>query len=398
MGIWSCLGTTLEEVKDSLYNGKSGIGIEQERLDYGYQSALTGVVKKPQLKGVIDRHLRRGMSEEAEYAYMASAQAFEMAGINQEYIDANEVGCIFGNDSSAKPVIEASKIMDEKHDTQLLGQSFIFQAMNSTVTMNISTIYRLKGINLTISAACASGSHSIGLAYLLIRSGLQDTVLCGGAQETNFYSMASFDALGAFSKNMADPTKASRPFDKNRDGLVPSGGAAALVLEDYDHAVARGANIIAEVVGYGFSSNGTSVISQPSDEGCFRAMSRALEDAGMKPSDIDYINAHATSTLQGDMYEAMAIGKLFEGERALVSSTKSMTGHECWMAGASEIVYSIIMMQNNFVAPNINLQECDEHSAKLNLAAKTVDTEVNTVLSNSFGFGGTNSALIIKKI
>lgn len=398
MGIWSCLGTTLEEVKDSLYNGKSGIGIEQERLDYGYQSALTGVVKKPQLKGVIDRHLRRGMSEEAEYAYMASAQAFEMAGINQEYIDANEVGCIFGNDSSAKPVIEASKIMDEKHDTQLLGQSFIFQAMNSTVTMNISTIYRLKGINLTISAACASGSHSIGLAYLLIRSGLQDTVLCGGAQETNFYSMASFDALGAFSKNMADPTKASRPFDKNRDGLVPSGGAAALILEDYDHAVARGANIIAEVVGYGFSSNGTSVISQPSDEGCFRAMSRALEDAGMKPSDIDYINAHATSTLQGDMYEAMAIGKLFEGERALVSSTKSMTGHECWMAGASEIVYSIIMMQNNFVAPNINLQECDEHSAKLNLAAKTVDTEVNTVLSNSFGFGGTNSALIIKKI
>ena len=398
MGIWSCLGTTLEEVKNSLYNGKSGIGIEQERLDYGYQSALTGVVKKPQLKGVIDRHLRRGMSEEAEYAYMASAQAFQMAGINQEYLDANEVGCIFGNDSSAKPVIEASKIMDEKHDTQLLGQSFIFQAMNSTVTMNISTIYRLKGINLTISAACASGSHSIGLAYLLIRSGLQDTVLCGGAQETNFYSMASFDALGAFSKNMADPTKASRPFDKNRDGLVPSGGAAALVLEDYDHAVARGANIIAEVVGYGFSSNGTSVISQPSDDGCFRAMSRALEDAGMKPSDIDYINAHATSTLQGDMYEAMAIGKLFEGERALVSSTKSMTGHECWMAGASEIVYSIIMMQNNFVAPNINLQECDEHSAKLNLAVKTVDTEVNTVLSNSFGFGGTNSALIIKKI
>ena len=398
MGIWSCLGTTLEEVKDSLYNGKSGIGIEQERLDYGYQSALTGVVKKPQLKGVIDRHLRRGMSEEAEYAYMASAQAFQMAGINQEYLDANEVGCIFGNDSSAKPVIEASKIMDEKHDTQLLGQSFIFQAMNSTVTMNISTIYRLKGINLTISAACASGSHSIGLAYLLIRSGLQDTVLCGGAQETNFYSMASFDALGAFSKNMTDPTKASRPFDKNRDGLVPSGGAAALILEDYDHAVARGANIIAEVVGYGFSSNGTSVISQPSDDGCFRAMSRALEDAGMKPSDIDYINAHATSTLQGDMYEAMAIGKLFEGERALVSSTKSMTGHECWMAGASEIVYSIIMMQNNFVAPNINLQECDEHSAKLNLAVKTVDTEVNTVLSNSFGFGGTNSALIIKKI
>lgn len=398
MGIWSCLGTTLEEVKDSLYNGKSGIGIEDIRIEYGYQSALTGIVKKPVLKGLIDRHLRRGMSEEAEYAFMASDQAFKMAGITQEYLDANEVGCIFGNDSSAKPVIEASKIMDEKHDTQLLGQSFIFQAMNSTVTMNISTIFRLKGVNFTISAACASGSHSIGLAYMLIKNGLQSMVLCGGAQETNFYSMASFDAIGAFSKNMAEPAKASRPFDKNRDGLVPSGGAAALVLEDYDHAVARGADIIAEVVGYGFSSNGTSVISQPSDEGCIRAMQRAMDDAGVKASDIDYINAHATSTRQGDMFEAMAIGKLFSGEHALISSTKSMTGHECWMAGASEIIYSIIMMQNNFVAPNINLEECDEYSEHLNLAKETIETEINTVLSNSFGFGGTNSALVIKKI
>lgn len=398
MGIWSCLGTTIEEVKDSLYNGKSGIGIEDIRLEYGYQSALTGIVKKPVLKGLIDRHLRRGMSEESEYAYMASDQAFKMAGITQDYLDANEVGCIFGNDSSAKPVIEAAKIMDEKHDTQLLGQSFIFQAMNSTVTMNISTIFRLKGVNFTISAACASGSHSIGLAYMLIKNGLQSMVLCGGAQETNFYSMASFDAIGAFSKNMEEPAKASRPFDRNRDGLVPSGGAAALVLEDYDHAVARGADIIAEVVGYGFSSNGTSVISQPSDDGCIRAMQRAMDDAGVKASDIDYINAHATSTRQGDMFEAMAIDKLFSGEHALISSTKSMTGHECWMAGASEIVYSIIMMQNGFVAPNINLEECDEYSEHLNIARETIDTEINTVLSNSFGFGGTNSALVIRKL
>ena len=398
MGIWSCLGTTIEEVKDSLYNGKSGIGIEDIRLEYGYQSALTGIVKKPVLKGLIDRHLRRGMSEESEYAYMASDQAFKMAGITQDYLDANEVGCIFGNDSSAKPVIEAAKIMDEKHDTQLLGQSFIFQAMNSTVTMNISTIFRLKGVNFTISAACASGSHSIGLAYMLIKNGLQSMVLCGGAQETNFYSMASFDAIGAFSKNMEEPAKASRPFDRNRDGLVPSGGAAALVLEDYDHAVARGADIIAEVVGYGFSSNGTSVISQPSDEGCIRAMQRAMDYSVVKASDIYYINAHATSTRQGDMFEAMAIDKLFSGEHALISSTKSMTGHECWMAGASEIVYSIIMMQNGFVAPNINLEECDEYSEHLNIARETIDTEINTVLSNSFGFGGTNSALVIRKL
>jgi 3-oxoacyl-[acyl-carrier-protein] synthase-1 len=398
MGIWSCLGTTIEEVKESLYNGKSGIGIEEIRKEYGYQSPLTGIVKTPVLKGLIDRHLRRGLSEEAEYAFMASLQAFQMANINQDYLDNNEIGCIFGNDSSAKPVIETHKIMEEKRDTQLLGQSFIFQSMNSTVTMNLSTIFKLKGVNFTISAACASGSHSIGLAYMLIKNGLQETVLCGGAQETNFYSMASFDALGAFSKNIDNPEKASRPFDKDRDGLVPSGGAAALVLEDYDHAVARGANIIAEVVGYGFSSNGTSVISQPSDEGCLRAMERAMKDANVEPKDIDYINAHATSTKQGDMYEAMAIGKLFKGEKALVSSTKSMTGHECWMAGASEVVYSLIMMQNNFVAPNINLENKDEYSEPLNIPTKAVETELNTILSNSFGFGGTNSALILKKM
>ncbi len=398
MGIWSCLGTTIEEVKNSLYEGKSGIGLEKERLEYGYQSCLTGIVEQPKLKGLIDRHMRRGFSEEAEYAYMASRQAFEMAEISDEYLLQNEVGCIFGNDSSAKPVIESAKIMEEKRDTELLGQNFIFQAMNSTVNMNMSTVFHLRGVNFSVSAACASGSHSIGLAYMLIKQGLQDTVLCGGAQEVNYYSMASFDALGAFSKRMDEPTKASRPFERDRDGLIPSGGAAALVLEDYDHAVARGAKIIAEVVGYGFSSNGTAVISQPSDEGSVIAMSRALKDAGVDVKDVDYINAHATSTRQGDMYEAIALDRMFHGQHALISSTKGMTGHECWMAGASEIVYSAIMMQNNFVAPNINFENPDEHSAKLNIAAKTVDTEVNVVLSNSFGFGGTNSALVIKKI
>lgn len=398
MGIWSCLGTSVEEVKASLYAGKSGIGIDPERIKYGYRSPLTGIVQTPVLKGKIDRHMRRGMSEEAEYAFMASSQAFEMAHIDADYLEQNEIGCIFGNDSSAKPVIEAHKTMEEKNDTELLGQSFIFQAMNSTVTMNLSTIFKLKGVNFTVSAACASGSHSIGLAYMMIKSGQQDLVLCGGAQETNHYSMVTFDALGAFSRNTANPAQASRPFDSNRDGLVPSGGAAALVLEDYDHAVSRGANILAEVVGYGFSSNGTAVISQPSDEGCLRAMQRALKDAQVEPKDIDYINAHATSTKQGDVFEAIAIDKLFGEHHTLVTSTKSMTGHECWMAGASEIVYSLIMMQNNFVAPNINFETPDEYSKKLNIPNKTVDVELNTVLSNSFGFGGTNSALVIKKI
>lgn len=396
MGIWSCLGKDTDEVRQSLYEGKSGIGIDQDRLDYGFRSGLTGLVERPQLKGVLDRRTRVGLSEEAEYAFMASRQAFDAAHIDEQYLLDNEVGCIFGNDSSAKPIVEAANIMEEKHDSAMIGSGLIFQGMNSTVNMNMSTIFHLRGVNFTVSAACASGSHSIGLGYLLIKQGLQDVILCGGAQEVNKFSMSSFDALNTFSVRMDAPTKASRPFDRDRDGLIPSGGAAAIVLEDYDHAVARGATILAEVCGYGFSSNGGG-ISQPSDQGSFVAMTRAMKDAGVAAKDIDYINAHATSTHQGDMFEAIAIHRIFAGHHALISSTKSMTGHECWMAGASEIVYSILMMQNSFVAPNINLEHPDEYSAPLNIATKTVETEINTVLSNSFGFGGTNSALVIKK-
>lgn len=397
-GIWSCLGQNLDLVRDSLFAGKSGIGIDPERKEYGYRSTLTGIVSQPVLKGVLDRRLRAGMSQEAEYAFMASKEAFANAGVDDDYLLANEVGVIFGNDSSAKPVIETDQRMREYKDSAMVGSGLIFQSMNSTVNMNMSTIFHLRGINFTVSAACASGSHAIGLGYMMIQQGMQDMVLCGGAQETNYLSMASFDALSAFSVRMDEPARASRPFDRDRDGLVPSGGAAALVLEDYDHAVKRGANIIAEVCGYGFSSNGTGGISQPNADASYLAMCRALNAAGVQPDEIDYINAHATSTPQGDMYESMALARLFEGRRALISSTKSMTGHECWMAGASEIVYCTLMMQNGFVAPNINFENPDEYSAKLNIAAETKQTELRTVLSNSFGFGGTNSALVLKKI
>jgi 3-oxoacyl-[acyl-carrier-protein] synthase-1 len=396
MGIWSCIGTSIEEVKNSLYKGISGIGVDQDRLDYGYRSGLTGIVQRPQLKGVLDRRTRMGLSEEAEYAFMASKDAFQMAGVDDAYLLSNEVGVIFGNDSSASAVVETANIMSEKHDSAMIGSGLIFQGMNSTVNMNMNTIFHLRGVNFSVSSACASGSHSIGLGYLLIKQGLQDMILCGGAQEVNKYAMSSFDALNAFSIRMDEPTKASRPFDRDRDGLIPSGGAAALILEDYDHAVKRGATILAEVCGYGFSSNGGG-ISEPSDEGSYIAMTRAIKDAGIDVKDIDYVNAHATSTHQGDMYEAKALDRLFRDQRALISSTKSMTGHECWMAGASEVVYSIIMMQNHFVAPNINFENPDEYSEHLNIASKTIDTEVNVVLSNSFGFGGTNSALVIKK-
>ena len=396
-GIWSCLGCSLDEVRDSLYEGRSGIGVEPERIGYGYQSSLTGIVKRPVLKGVLDRRLRVGLSEEAEYAYMATREALATAGIDEGYLLDNEVGILFGNDSSAKAVVESANLMAEKRDSQLLGSGWIFQSMNSTVNMNLSTIFHLRGINFTVSAACASGSHAIGLGYMFIKQGLQDMVICGGAQETNYYSMASFDALGVFSKRMDDPARASRPFDRDRDGLIPSGGAAALVLEDYDHAIARGATILAEVGGYGFSSNGSG-ISQASADGSVIAMQRAMDDAGVKVSDIDYVNAHATSTHQGDMNEAMALGRLFGTTQTPISSTKSMTGHECWMAGASEIVYCLLMMQGGFIAPNINFENPDEYSAKLNIISKTIKKELNTVLSNSFGFGGTNSTLVIKKI
>ncbi len=395
IGIWSCLGNDIHHVEESLREGRSGIVFEPERVEYGFRSGLTGRVDKPVLKGLLDRRQRANMSEEAEYAFMASKQAFDDAKIDEQYLLDNEIGCIFGNDSSAKAVIDGYRVMEEKHDSELVGSGSIFQSMNSTVNMNLCSIFHLRGVNFSISAACASGSHAIGLGYMMIKQGLQDVVLCGGAQETNMYGMSSFDAIRTFSLRHDAPEKASRPFDRDRDGLIPSGGAAALVLEDYDHAVARGARILCEVVGYGFSSNG-GAISQPSDDGSALAMQRAMDDAGITADDIDYINAHATSTPQGDMFEAKALARLFEGRPALISSTKSMTGHECWMAGASEAVYSIIMMKGGFVAPNINFENPDEYSSHLNIAREMVERPLRYVLSNSFGFGGTNSALVLK--
>jgi 3-oxoacyl-[acyl-carrier-protein] synthase-1 len=396
MGIYSCIGTSLGEVKDSLYQGKSGIHYDADRKAFGFRSALTGMVPKPELKDLLSRRQRISIGEETEYAYMATIEALKNAGIDEAFFDANEVGILYGNDSVSRGIIEATDIIREKKDTTLIGSGAIFKSMNSTVTMNLSTIFKLRGINLTVSAACASGSHSIGLGYYLIKSGMQDMIICGGAQEINKFAMSSFDGLGVFSPREGDPTKASRPFDMTRDGLVPSGGGATLILESYESAVKRGANIIAEVVGYGFSSNGGH-ISTPNVEGPATAMQRALDEAKLEASDIDYINAHATSTPVGDANEAKAIFEVFGQSNPPVSSTKSMTGHECWMAGASEVIYSILMMQHSFVAPNINLENADEDSAKLNLVTTTINKEINIFLSNSFGFGGTNSALIVKK-
>lgn len=396
LGIYSCIGKNLDEVRDSLFKGKSGIILDPERKAFGYRSGLTGFVDRPVLKGLLDRRARIMLPEQGEYAYVATIEALKQAGIDQDWIDAREVGVIYGNDSSAKPVVEATDIIRAKKDTMLVGSGSVFQTMNSTVTMNLSTIFKLKGINFTVAAACASGSHAIGLGYHFIKTGLQECVICGGAQEINIFSMGNFDALSAFSIHESDPAKASRPFDRDRDGLIPSGGAATVILESLESAQKRGATILGEVIGYGFSSNGAH-ISNPTVDGPVRALRMALLDAGIDPKMVDYINAHATSTPAGDASEAQSIVEVFGDAKTPVSSTKSMTGHECWMAGASEIVYSMLMMRNSFMAPNINFENPDEFSAKLNIVKTATEKDINVFLSNSFGFGGTNSSLVVRK-
>lgn len=396
MGIYSCIGKSLDEVADSLYKGKSGIGIDPVRKEFGYRSALTGKLETPDLKGKLDRRKRICLSEQGQYAYLATADALQQAGMDEEFLATHEVGILYGNDSSTEPVINAVDIIREKRNTALVGSGSIFQSMNSTVTMNLSVIFKLRGINFTVSGACASGSHAIGMGYFLIRSGMQDCIVCGGAQEVNMYSVGSFDGLAAFSVREDEPEKASRPFDKNRDGLVPSGGGATVIIESYESAKRRGAHILAEIVGYGFSSNGEH-ISVPNVDGPRRSLEMALKDSGMAVRDIQYVNAHATSTPLGDLNEAKAIAEVFGEAAPYVASTKSMTGHEMWMAGASEVVYSMLMMRDGFIAPNLNFTEPDEASALLNIPAETKQLEFDTFLSNSFGFGGTNSTLVIKK-
>jgi 3-oxoacyl-[acyl-carrier-protein] synthase-1 len=396
MGIYSTIGKNVEEVRESLYLGRSGIGVDPERLKWGFRSTLTGILERPVLKGQLPRRMRVGMAEQGEYAYVATMEALEQAGIDMEFLEANEVGIIYGNDSSSVPVIEAIDIAREKRDTSLIGSGSIFQSMNSTITMNLAVILKLTGISFTLSGACASSSHAIGIAHLMISQGLQDIIICGGGQEVNPESMGSFDGLGAFSVRMDNPTAASRPFDRDRDGLVPSGGAATLIVESLESALSRGANILGEIRGYGFSSNGDH-ISVPNIKGPTRSLTRCLEDAGMKPGDIDYVNAHATSTPVGDGNEAVALANVFGDKRVMVSSTKSMTGHEMWMGGASEVIYSLIMMQHSFIAPNINFENPDEASARLNVVTRTKEAKIDTFLSNSFGFGGTNSSLIVSK-
>ena len=393
MGAVSCLGVGLKNIARCLQQGHSGIGVDPERVRHGFRSPLSGVVPEINPRDYVTRRQLKTMGQPARWAVVAASEALDNAGVSREHWADPRSGVVVGNDSCALPAVETAASVLEHGETRYLGSGKVMQAMTSTVSMNLGTWLGVQGASWSVGAACASGAHALGQAFLLIKAGLQDRVLCGGAQEVNWQAMASFDALGAFARHGEDPTAASRPFAADRDGLVPSGGAAMLVLESLDSARARNAPIVAELCAYGFSCDGGH-LTQPDGAGALRAMNQCLQQGSIAPSDVDYINAHATGTTLGDLSEGKAILSLFGCEGPLVSSTKSMTGHECWMAGASEVVYSCIMMQGGFIAPNINLKEIEPALAGLKVISSTQEKRVKRFLSNSFGFGGTNASLL----
>ncbi len=395
MGIVCCLGKDLDTVAAALERGQSGIVFDRKRKGLGFRSPLTARLPEisPKEEGLSRKNLRT-MCEPALYAAVSAQKALKDSGLDAADIQTPRCGVIFGNDSTIKADVESIDIAREHGETHYIGSGYIFRSMNSTITMNLAGLLGTRGANWTLSAACASGAHVLGQAMMLIRSGLQDIVIAGGAQEIHWTSMASFDALNVFSCRFDQPEQASRPFDRDRDGLVPGGGGACLILESLDHARARSARIYGTIEGYGFSSGIGKTLSNPDSKGSMTAMTQALQDAGMNPDDIDYINAHATSTPAGDLAEATAIHELFGGKTP-VSSTKSMTGHECWMSGASEVIYTALMAQNGFLAPNINFQALDDTCPPIHVIPEARQCRIKNALSNSFGFGGTNASLIV---
>ena len=396
MGLVSCLGRDLDVVSRALREGRSGIGRDPERTGLGFRSPLTGIVPEVDVRAYVNRRQAKSIGQPAAFAVAAAHDALAHAALSPDALRSDRAGVIVGNDSCAQPAVEIADTLRERGETRLIGSGKILQVMSSTVTINLATLFGVRGAAWTLSGACASGAHALGQAVMLIRMGLQDVVLCGGAQEINWHSMASFDAIGAFATDDGDPAAASRPFDADRRGLVPSGGAAMLVVESWEHAARRGAPVQAEVVGYAFSSDGEHV-TQPDGRGAVRAMRACLEQAGRTPGEVEYLNAHATGTPVGDVVEGRAILDVFGRERAVpVSSTKSMTGHECWMAGASEIAYCALMMRDGFLAPNVNLARLDPELEGLDVVSTTRDTRPRLCLSNSFGFGGTNAALLVQ--
>jgi 3-oxoacyl-[acyl-carrier-protein] synthase I len=395
IGIVSCLGLDLDSVQKSLCLGKSGIQIVKQREDMGFFSPLSGVIDGFDYAGCgLTRRQRKTMPNFTIQAYSAVTQALKKAGLQSEDIQNARTGLIFGNDSTARAQVEQAKLTEQDGSTAGISSGYCFKAMTSTITLNLNVLLGVRGASWSISSACSSGGHAIGQAADLIAMGRQDRIICGGAQEINWESLCSFDALEAFSRRIDSPAQASRPFDANRDGLVPSGGAAAVVLERYDLAVKRGTTILGEMEAYGFSSDGQD-LCRPNGSGLQAAMEDALQRANLTSEDIDLVSAHATATPVGDDAEAFAISSVFGDNNVRVTALKSMTGHELWMSGASQVVYSILQAQGGFTARTINFETPDERSTKLNMVVEENSTPPGRVMLNSAGFGGTNACLIV---
>ncbi|MFM2090482.1 MAG: hypothetical protein RLZZ127_971 [Planctomycetota bacterium] len=395
MDAHSVLGSSLDAIAASLRQGIPGLHADPERRELGFRSPLCG--RLPPLDGSawFDRKERKSMGQTALMAAVCAKRAVAASGC-AALLDGNaRAGVVFGNDSSAEPFREVVDTVREQRTTTVLGSAKVIQALTSTATINLGPLLRTRGLSLSVAGACASGAHAIGLGWTMIASGMQDLMVCGGSQETCWESMAAFDALRVFSMRCDDPAGAVRPFDRHRDGLVPSGGAACLVLEEREAAIARGAPILAEILGYAFGSDGAHMTTGDG-EGAARCMAAALDAAGIAPGGIDYINAHATATEAGDIAEGWAINRVFGEASPPVSSTKSLTGHECWMAGAAEALYTILMLRGSFIAPNRNYTEHDPRIPPFRVAAAPLTgVRLRTCLSNSFGFGGTNACLVI---
>jgi len=394
IGIVSVIGTGIEKVARALKAGKSGVRIDTVRQEMGFRGALTGFIADfdpPKLS----RKKRKTMPEFVQHAYHAALEAIVMAAWEETDVRHPKTGLIIGNDSSALANVHQASITQEKRSTLEIGSSVVFHALNSTTTMNLNTLLGNQGASWTLSAACASGGHAIGQAADLIALGRQDRMICGGVQEINWESVSSFDATNAFSIRHQDPELASRPFDSERDGLVPSGGAAIVALERMDLAKKRGIPILGRLLAYAFSSDGSD-LAVPSGAGLEYCMRECMDRAKMTKDGIDYICAHATSTPVGDVVEARAIHGIFGSNSPWVSSTKSMTGHEMWMSGAAQVVYSVIMGKEGFIAPNINFTRQEDSAPALKIATETLDTKPRIILLNSAGFGGPNSCLLIE--
>ncbi len=392
-GIISCLGNTRDEVCDSLRSGRSGVAFLPERKQLGFRSALAGQLVDPGDPPVPRRTLR-SMGETTRMAVHAANQALEHSGLPQEQLKSERTAMIIGHCGVTHDVYR--HCYDFKDRGRSLAGTSLQRMMADTVSANLSILLGTRGYSYTVSAACATGGTAIGQAFQLIRRGLQDRALCGGFIESSWEYAAGLDATKAFSVREDEPSKASRPFDRDRDGLVPSAGGSLLVLEDMEGALARGATVLAELVGYSFASDAADMTA-PSGGGGTRAVLQALECAAIPPEQVDYVNAHATGTPLGDAVEAKVIADIY-GQGPFVSSTKSMTGHEGTAAGSNEAVYSLLMMEHGFIAPTINLDNLDPECAGIRVVAhEAVEADVRVASSNSFGFGGVNVCLVMRR-